>query len=259
MKQWSTLFKKEMLGNFRDKKWLWVPLVFIILASMDPITTYYLPAILDAVGGLPEDAVFHLPEINQSEALMMSLSQLSSLGVLMIALISMGTIASERKSGVAELILVKPIPYRSYITSKWVALLVIVWVSYLLSMLVAWYYISRLYGVIPTSEFLIVTFFYGLSLTFVATLSIFYNTLVRSAGLVAFFTVGTVMVFSLVTNLFGKRWSYSPSNLSAHISEFLQTGSIPNALYASGIVSILLCTLLIIASISIFRMKEHAE
>lgn len=95
MKQWRVLFKKEMIDHFRDLKWVWVPLVLIFLAVMDPVTNYYMPQILDAVGGLPEGAVFEMPEISEVDAIQMTISQLSSLGVLIISLISMSTIATE--------------------------------------------------------------------------------------------------------------------------------------------------------------------
>ena len=39
----TVLLRKEGLENWRNKKWIWVPLVFILLAIMDPITNYYLP------------------------------------------------------------------------------------------------------------------------------------------------------------------------------------------------------------------------
>src|SRR5690625_2437539 len=144
--QWMTLFKKEMLENWRNFKWIWVPLVITLLAIMDPITTYYMPIILDSVGGLPEGAVFEIPEPHPNEVIMMSLNQLSSLGVLIIILMSMGTIAGEIKSGVAELVLVKPINYFNYITSKWAALLFMVWMALIIAMTTSWYYINLLFG-----------------------------------------------------------------------------------------------------------------
>src|SRR5690625_1038278 len=102
--QWKTLFHKEMLENWRNYNWIWVPLVIIVLAIMDPLTNYYLPEIIEAVGGVPEGAVFEIPTPTAQEAMMMSLSQLSTLGVLIFTFITMGTIAGERRSGVAEVI-----------------------------------------------------------------------------------------------------------------------------------------------------------
>src|SRR5690625_5512410 len=97
----------------------------LLLAIMDTITTYYMPLILESVGGLPDGTVIEMPTPLPSDAIMMSLGELSSLGVLVLVLMMMGTISGEIKSGVSELILVKPITYRNYITSKWASLLLI--------------------------------------------------------------------------------------------------------------------------------------
>jgi len=256
--QWRTLFKKEMVGNWRDRKWIWIPLVFILLTIMDPITTYYLPQILEVVGGIPDGTILEFPTLTGTDAIMMSLSQLSSLGVLIIALSSMGVISGERKSGVAELILVKPVSYSTYITSKWVALLVIIWSAYLVSMLAAWYYIGILYEFIPVTDFLTSLFFYGLWLTLVASLLIFYNAICKTPGLVAFLTIATLLLMSVITMVFNENVSWSPNNLSSHIQMMLVSGEIPTALYGAGGVAIGLSVVLIILAINIFSKKEHA-
>src|SRR5699024_4021417 len=99
MTQWLTLFKKEMSEYWRNLKWIWVPLVIILLAIMDPITTYYLPQIIELSGDLPEGSTFDLPTLSPPEAIMMSLSQLSSLGALVLILMSMGSISGEQQTG----------------------------------------------------------------------------------------------------------------------------------------------------------------
>lgn len=256
--QWQTLLNKEMVGNWRDRKWIWVPIVFILLAIMDPITNYYLPQILEAVGGLSEDAMIQLPTLTAVDAIMMSLSQLSTLGALVIALASMSIISGERKSGEAELILVKPVSFASYITSKWVALLIIVWSSYFVGILAAWYYIGVLYTFISVTDFLFLTFFYGLWLTFVVSISIFYNALSKSPGFVAFLTIATLIAMTLLTTLLGENFTWSPNHISDYIHAKLLTGEIPTALYGAASVTVLLSAGLIVLAIYFFKRKEHA-
>ncbi|MEC5424151.1 ABC transporter permease [Virgibacillus sp. C22-A2] len=254
--QWLTLFKKEMLENWRNKKWIWVPLVLILIAVIDPITNYYLPQIIESTGGFPDGTVLELPEFAPPEVVMMSLSQFSSLGVLVIVLMSMGTIAGERKSGVMELVLVKPVSYRNYITAKWAALVLLVWSALLLGMFASWYYINILFGDLSFLSLLQIVLFYGLWLTLVVTLSIFYNTLFRTPGLVAFITVITIMAMSVVTQIFGHILEWSPNHLSSYIHDMLITGSISFELIATAVVSIVFIILLLISAISLFKTKE---
>src|SRR5699024_8594205 len=139
--------------------------------------------------GMPDGTVLELPEFTPPEVIMMSLGQLSALGVLVITLISMGTIAGERKNGVSELVLVKPVSFHNYITAKWASLMLLVWISLFLGIFISWYYVNILFGELSFLALLQIVFFYGLWLTLVVSLSIFYNTLLKTPGLVAFLTI----------------------------------------------------------------------
>lgn len=257
--QWTTLFQKEMLENWRNKKWIWFPLVIILMAIMDPISNYYLPQIIEATGGLPEGTNIELPDYTPSEVIMMSLGQISSLGVLVIVLISMGTIAGERKSGVSELILVKPVAYRNYITAKWAALIVLVWGALFIGLLASWYYVTILYGSLAFGSLLLVVLFYGLWLTLVVTVSIFYNTLFKSVGVVGFLSVLTIMLMSLVTKIFGRFLNWSPIHLSDHIFDMLMMEQISTELIATAIITLAITIILLTGSIFIFKSKEMAN
>src|SRR5699024_4445018 len=249
----------ELLENWRNKKWIWVPLVTILLSIMDPITSYYLPQIIDAVGGMPEGTVFEVPDYAPQDVVLMSLSQLNSLGVLVLVLISMGTISGERKSGVSELILVKPVSYKNYITSKWVAYILLVWGSLFLGLCISWYYINVLFGSMVFLDILKVALFYGLWFVFILSLSIFYNTWVRSFGIVAFLTILSVILVSLLPSIFGEKLAWIPSNLTELVHQMLVTGSVSTNLIMTAITTIVLCVLLLIGSVYIFKTNELAS
>ncbi|WP_164219840.1 ABC transporter permease subunit [Virgibacillus sp. YIM 98842] len=257
--QWMTLFKKEIIENWRNKKWIWVPLIFILLAIIDPISNYYMPQIIDSIGGMPEGAVFEIPELSSAEVILMTLGQLSSLGVLVIILMSMGAIAGERKSGVIELILVKPVSYQHYITAKWAALLSLVWTALILGLTACWYYTVTLFGELPVISLLQIIFFYGLWITLVVTIVIFYNSFVKTPGLVAFLSIATIMAMSLLTQVFGRFLEWSPNNLSGHIFESLMIDQLTGDLIATAFVTMGLIISFLIGAIILFRRKSLAE
>lgn len=95
--QWTVILKKELTENWRNFKWLWVPIVFILISIMDLISTYYMPIIIESAGGLPEGTVIDIPMPSPSEAMLMSFSQLNMIGVLILTVMSMGTISGESK------------------------------------------------------------------------------------------------------------------------------------------------------------------
>ncbi|SER58215.1 ABC-2 type transport system permease protein [Gracilibacillus ureilyticus] len=257
--QWMTVFSKELLEDWRSYKWIWVPLVFILLCIMDPLSSYYLPQILEAVGGLPDGTVIEMPETLPEEALMMSLAQLSMIGVMIIAAITMGVIAGERKSGVAELVLVKPIPYLTYITAKWAAKLLLIFSSYLLGMLASWYYVNLLFGEISFLKFMGVFFFYFIWLAFVTTLSVFYNTTVKVPGLVISYTLLTLIVMSVLYKIFAHIMPWFPNSISTHLMRFVMENNIPGELWGAAGITAVLSVILLVLSNYVFKTKEMAD
>ncbi|HLR70809.1 MAG TPA: ABC transporter permease subunit [Pseudogracilibacillus sp.] len=152
----------------------------------------------------------------------MSLEQLNIFGVLIIALISMGTIAGERQRGILEIILVKPVRYHNYVTAKWLSLTLLVWVALFLGMLVNWYYTNLLFGDMRFLTILQIVFFYGLLFTFILSISMFYNTLFKAPGLVVACTVITLVAMSVINMIFGHQLTLFPNQLSIHIHEMIE-------------------------------------
>ncbi|WP_182201452.1 ABC transporter permease [Paraliobacillus salinarum] len=256
--QWRTIFRKEMLEYCRNFSWVWVPIVFIILAIMDPLTTYYMPIILEKAGGMPEGAVFEMPDITAVDAFMMSLGEYSMFGVLVIVLFTMGTIAGERKSGVVELILVKPVHYGTYISSKWAAKLTVILVSASIGLLTSWYYINLLFGELSFTLIIQAIFFYSLWFVLVVTITIFFSCLFKSPGAVFGTSIVTLLSMFAIYRVFSHKLSWFPNSLSGHIGEMLQTETIPNTLWGAGLTTIVSSLIILLIAVLIFRKKELA-
>ena len=255
MNQWTTLLQKELLENWRNYKWLWVPVVITILTIMDPITNYFLPDIIDSVGNLPEGAVIDLPIPTINEALMMSLEQLGTLGILIIVLMAMGTIAHERKSGITELILTKPVRFSYYVLAKWISWNLLIWGSLVVAFFINWYYIQLLYGDVSVSLIVKILFFFGVWLSFVMTVTIFYNTIFTSQGFVAFITLTTIILLHVLATVFANRFAWLPSKTTEHIYVMVETNHIPNELIGSSLMTIGLMIILLI--ISVIHLKKQ--
>lgn len=254
--QWMTLFQKEILENWRNYKWIWVPLVITALMIMDPIVNYYLPEILDKLGGLPEGAIFEIPVPTAEEAIMMSLAQLGTLGILLFVLIGMGTITEERKSGVAEMILTKPVNYVNYVTSKWVSTVLLVLSSFALGLLMTWYYVNILYEKIPFLTIIQVFLFYSLILTIIVTVVIFFNTMFKSQGIVAFLSLLLIILTSTISAIFSHKIPWSPSVITGEIHNLLLTGELSTELIGSSIITCLLTITLLVLATVFMKRKE---
>ncbi|WP_175615020.1 ABC transporter permease [Piscibacillus halophilus] len=235
--QWFVIFKKELLENWRNLKWIWVPIVFILFAVMDPITTYYLPKIMDAVGGVPEGSIIDPPMPNAQEAMMMSYGELGMLGVLLTVVIVMSTISGEIKSGVYEMILSKPVKFTNYVSAKFLSIMLIIIISLALAIGTAWYYVMILFGTIDFTRILMSLFFFTLYFALIVSIVIMVNTWTQSPGLVAFISLALIIIFNVLTNIYGHILTWSPALISDYIGEYLASGVLISELWYAALMA----------------------
>lgn len=242
----------------RNFKILWIPLVFILLGIMQPVTSYYLPEIIKAAGELPEGAVFDIPVPSPQEVIVQTFGQYSQIGILVLVLAFMGIVAAEKNSGVSDIILVKPVSFANYITAKWVSIVLITLGSFLLGILASWYYTGILIGDVGFGELMKGSLLYGTWLVFLVTVTLLLSSLFKSNMLVAFMSILVAIGLSAITSLLSKWMTWSPARLSTHASSLLLTGSPDKQFALSLTVSILLILILLVSSIYLFAKKERA-
>jgi ABC-2 type transport system permease protein len=256
MKQLRVLFRKEGLEAIRDFKWVWLPLVFVIIGIMEPLTAYYTPQIIEQFGELPPGAVIDIPMPTAGEVLVRTAGQLSLFGVLIIVLAFMGILAGERKSGTAAMVLVKPVSYRAFVTAKWLHGIVLVLAAYFLCMLSAWYYTYQLFALVAVADFLAGTLVFALWLLFVFTLTLFFSSLSKKAGIAAFATLGTVIVLSMLSSLLPGKFTWTPFGLTGYASEYWLGEQVAGEVYIALVLTIAVIALLTVLSMRIFQRKE---
>ncbi|KPL57924.1 ABC transporter permease [Rossellomorea vietnamensis] len=256
MKVGWVLFRKEMLEHIRNYKVIWMPIVFILFGLTEPLTAYYLPEILQSVGDLPEGTVISIPSPSSGEVLLSILSQFSTFGVLVIVLGFMGTVAGERKNRHAVLVLVKPVPYTSYIYSKWSSALLLVWVSYSLGLLAGLYYINLLFGAIDFQIFVQGYLVYGLWLTFIMTLVIFFSSLVQTPGLAAFYTIGSTMLITFLSGSLTKTLKWSPGQLTNYVNDLILKERWAENLTGTIFLTLAICLTILFITPILSRNKE---
>ncbi|MFS0865454.1 ABC transporter permease [Fredinandcohnia sp. 179-A 10B2 NHS] len=258
MSQWLVLFKKEWIEMTRNFKILWIPLVFILLGIMQPVTTHYLPEIIKAAGDLPEGAVFEMPDPTAQEVIVQTLGQYSQIGVLILVLAFMGIVASEKNSGVTDIILVKPVSFANYITAKWLSVVLMTLGSFLLGILASWYYTGILIGDIAFADVLQGSLVYALWLVFLVTVTLFLSTVISSSGFVAFMSLLVAIGLSALTPLLSKWMIWSPARLSSHAGNLFVTGSPDDHFALTMSITAVLIIALVGSAVVLFTKKERA-
>ncbi|MCL7746691.1 ABC transporter permease [Halalkalibacter alkaliphilus] len=224
MNNFLVLVKKEMKESARNGKWIWLPVVLMIIGISQPLTSYYMPQILEAAGNLPDGAVIDIPTPTGEEVLIGVLSQYGTIGTLLFVLAMMGVIAQERQNGSLTLVMVRPVRAFQYIGSKFTAQLAILLVSLVASYMLTWYYTNLLFSSVSWTLMLSSLVVYSLWVVFIVAVTILAGTLLKSNGGIAGVSVLFLAVISLLTTLFPKYMEWSPGNIRGQASILLLEG-----------------------------------
>lgn len=241
---------------WRNYKWVWVPIVFILLGVMQPITSYYLPQLLDVAGGLPEGAVIDIPLPSPEMVMVEAINNMGMMGLLVLVLSSMGVVSGERGSGVAGMVLVKPVKFISYITAKWAGVVTLTLLSLGLGVLAGWYYTELLIGAVDVSSMAASYAITALWFIFVMTLTVFFSSIMRSGGAVAFLALLCAVSLTLITSLIPKWMQWSPGNLLSNAANVLMGQPVMELLWLHIAVSGVMIAVLLCGAAALFKRKE---
>lgn len=247
----NVLLRKEILETFRSYRWLWLPVFFIGLAIMQPVSSFYMEDILEQFGGLPENTLITIPTPSAEQVYGETLGQFTQIGTFILVLAFMGSISSERRNGEALLILSKPTNYYAYWFSKWLSALGITTISYAIGLATAVYYIVTLFEQLPAGEVLISAFVYWIWLLFVVTIAFVWSTWSKRTSVAAAGALITLLLLNLSASMFGELMSWTPGVLpeaAADITADIVTAPI--------IVSLVLIVVLITASVRYMKKTD---
>ena len=226
MNQFGTLLHKEWREITRNFKIIWLPIVFILFGISEPLTNYFLPQILDSVGNLPEGAVIEMPVPPAEQVLVAIMGQYQFIGMLVLVLAFMGSIAGERSNGNATLLYVRLLSYPAYYWSKWLVASIIALISLWSGLLAGYYYTSILFSTVDFVDFLQFAMTYSVWILLVVSITLTASAIMPNSGLAAALSFAVIFLVQIVDGLVGMYWTVSPVKIPAYAAEWL-TGA-PN-------------------------------
>jgi len=208
----QVLFIKEFRESWRSFKFVWIPLVFLLLGVSDPLMNYFMEDILQAVGNMPEGFQMLFPELKPLDLLMASTGQFQLIGVIVLIAVYIGTISRERSSGTATLIYIRPVSSTSLFISKWSVAALVAVLSAVLGYAGSIYYTSVLYGSISAQAAIAMIATYAIWLLFVMSLTVALSA-AFSTGVAATIAIIVIPLGGMIDSLIGSFWSISPWKL----------------------------------------------
>lgn len=196
------MLNKEWMEIVRTYRLLLVPLLFVLISLVGVIMIKMLPELIASSTDLPAGMVIEIPEPKVMDAVAAIMSQFDELGVIALILLFMGTIAGERASGVITTILIKPVSKWNYVGSKLLMAFFLVTVSYLLSIMVSWYYLNQLFTEgIAWQPFLTGSLVYLPKLLVFAAIILFCSSLTKSMLAAGGISLAVTIALSAVSSV----------------------------------------------------------
>ncbi len=237
MNNFIVLTKKEFSQMMRDYKVMWLPIIFIILGLTQPIVTYFLPSILESLGGA-QGITIDPSMTNQKggEVLASTLgSQFDQLGIMILAISMMGIIQTDKANGMLAFILTRPVNAVSYIGGKIVSNGLIVVLSVSIGYFVSYLYINYLFTDIPFLHMITGLLFYLEWVLYIVSFTTMISTIFRSQGIIALISIVYLLVCRIIVGINPAIDYVNPASISKYATESLITGSVNS----NGIVNIL--------------------
>ena len=239
MNNFIVLIKKEFVQMVREFKVIWLPIVFILLGLTQPIVTYYLPSILEALGG--GQGIKIDPSMTAQkggEVLASTLgSQFDQLGLMIIVISMMSIIQTDKANGMLAFILTRPVTVISYIGGKVVSNYLIAAFSVAIGYFASYLYVNFLFTDLPISHMITGILFYLVWVLFIVSFTTMISAIFHSQGIIALISIIFLIGCRIIVNLNPIIDFVNPASMSKHAMEVLITGSAISSVFCNVLVA----------------------
>lgn len=262
MNQFTVLAKKELVQMIREMKVIWLPLVFIFLGVTQPLMNYYLPEILEMLGGGQGITIDPSLTIESgSEVLASTLgSQYDQLGIMIIVISIMGIIQSDKASGMLAFILTRPVKEGAYIGGKIFSNYLFVAFSITVGYIISYIYTYFLFTEVPFTHVIIALLYYLIWALFIVSFTTMISTIFNSQGVIALISIVFILGCRVIVGLNPVLDNINPASMSNYAMELLVLGTLNTSVIWSVFIILILSTLAFyISNIWIARKKYKVE
>ncbi|KQL35450.1 ABC transporter permease [Psychrobacillus sp. FJAT-21963] len=228
MNTFLALSKKEINQMIGEFKIIWLPIVFVLLGLTQPIMMYYLPVILETLGGV--EGIIIDPAMAKplgGEVLASTLnSQFDQLGMIVLVVAVMSVIQSEKANGMLAFILTRPVSISSYIGSKILTHYLLAIICIAIGYSVSYGYTAYLFTTIPISQILLAFVLYCIWVLFLITFVTMLSTFFNSPAFIALLSIVFLLICRFCAGLHPLIDTLNPASMSLRATSILTTGDL---------------------------------
>lgn len=240
MNKLKVLIIKEFIQMTRDFRVIWLPLVFMFLGATQPVVNYYLPSILEALGGGQGITIDpNMTALEGSVVLASTLgSQFDQLGIMIVVISMMGIIQTDKANGMLPFILTRPVTVTSYIAGKIVSNYVLAAFSVTIGYFVTYLYVNYLFTTVPFPYMIIGLVFYLMWLLFIVSFTTMISAIFKSQGVIALISIVFLLGCRLVVGLSPILDQVNPASMSKYAMETLTAESVNLNVIGNGLLTL---------------------
>ena len=249
-----TAVRKELVQQWRTKRFLAILAVFLLFGLGSPILSNMVPELIKAEPGGEELAKL-LPPPSIADAVGSYIEFIGTFGYILVILLGMNAVAGEKESGTAGLILSKPMPRWAFVLSKYTAQSLVYTLAVLVGAVAVYYCTSVLFGAMDALILIKISLLLLLWLLTYAGAALLASVIGRTIATAAGVGLGLSILIGLARNIphYGK---WTPSGLMDWTGALLQ--NVENGAANSGalIGSLALLLICLIGSMVLFERQE---
>ena len=256
MSNFFVFLRKEIMELLRTKKLLGLLAVFLFFAFTSPVLARYMTEFIGFLVPADEALQFLIPDPVWTDSYAQFYSNIAQIGTITIILLFMGTIASERQRGTADLVLTKGLGLGSFVCSKFAVISAAIKLTMLASIGIVFLYTSILFDTAGNALHVFLgACVYIIFLLLIAALTVFASAIAKSnviAAMIGFLGFLFILLISAIPRI----GDLLPGNLSARAMEITVEGYFHSNLIGNLLISLGLTVLFLFLSVLVLRKQE---
>ena len=192
-----TQLRKEIMEQFRTRRFLVVFIVLLVWGMLSPLTAKFVGEIFKSIPEMAPYAAL-MPPPTVTDAIGQYLKNVNQFMVILALLVTMGSVAVEKDKGTAALMLVKPLPRSIFLLAKFLALLFTFGLSLLAAAIAGYYYTYYLFQPLDIGAFLVLNLFMLVEALVYVAITLFASTLVKSQAAAAGIGFGGLLFLAIL-------------------------------------------------------------
>jgi ABC-2 type transport system permease protein len=245
------LLRKELVEQWRTMRMPSLLVVFLFIGIASPASARYMPKLMEAIGGPTFAAAFPTPTILDAYAQLAK--NIAQLGALVVVVISMAAVSSERDRGTLAFLLSKPVGRGAFLAGKLAGLGATIALGMLAAAVAAYLYTGLLFAP-PGPAFGLLCFASFLCLLVFATITLAASVITGSAVAAGGTGLGALVIFGVVSML-PNVGVYTPAGAVTRAVEVV-SGAGADSLIAPLLAQVAFVAVAFAAALATFRHQE---